>query len=116
MNSKINMAKKELVSELSESGFASAINDKKSKIVIVDFFAEWCMPCTMMAPVMERLAEANTDVKFCKINVDDASNLSSKYEISSIPCIVFFKDGKEVERVIGAVPEESIQEKIKSYL
>lgn len=110
------MANKESVFELTESGFSQVMNDKKSPLVIVDFFAEWCMPCVMMGPVFERLSEKNKSVKFCKINVDDAPQLSQEYEISSIPCIVFFKDGKEVDRIIGSLSEDLFQEKIDDYL
>ena len=89
---------------------------KEKGLVIVDFFADWCMPCVMMAPVIEGLAEKNKKVIFAKINVDDNSSLASEYEISSIPCIVFFKQGKEVDRIIGAGSEESLQEKIDEVL
>jgi len=110
------MVKKESVFELSESELPKVINDEKTPLVIVDFFAEWCMPCVMMGPVFERLSEKNKKVKFCKINVDDAPKASEKYEISSIPCIVFFKDGEVVDRVVGSIAEDLLQEKIDDYL
>ena len=110
------MVRKELVFELTESEFPKVINDKKTPLVIVDFFAEWCMPCVMMGPVFERLSEKNKTVKFCKINVDDAPKISQDYEISSIPCLIFFKDGKQVDRVIGSIAEDLLQEKISDYL
>jgi thioredoxin 1 len=110
------MAKNELVFELTQNEFPKVINDKKTPLVIVDFFATWCFPCTMMAPVFHRLAEKYKQVKFAKIDVDDASDLANEYEVSSIPCIVFFKDGKEVDRVIGGVSEEILEEKISDYL
>jgi len=110
------MVKKESVFELTESSFPKIMTDKKTPLVIVDFFAEWCMPCVMMGPVFERLSEKNTNVKFCKINVDEAPKLSQQYEISSIPCIIFFKDGEEVDRIIGSTGEDLFQEKINDYL
>ncbi len=110
------MAKKGAVFEITESEFSKIINDKKTPLVIVDFFAEWCMPCVMMGPVFERLAEKNNGAKFCKLNVDDAPEAAQQYEISSIPCIVFFKDGKEVDRLIGGRSEDALQEKISDYL
>ena len=70
----------------------------------------------MMAPVIERLAEKNPSVKFAKINVDDAPKLSQEYEISSIPCIVFFQDGKEVDRLVGSQAQDIFQEKISDYM
>jgi thioredoxin 1 len=107
---------KERVQEISEKDFSKIINSKKENLVIIDFFAEWCMPCVMMAPVFARLAEKYSQVKFAKINVDDAPKLSQEYEISSIPCIVFFKDGEEVDRIIGGVNEDVLIEKIQDYL
>lgn len=103
---------KEKVLELTQSSFQELMK-KERGLVIVDFFAEWCMPCVMMAPVLERLAEKNSKVKFAKINVDDARELADKYEISSIPCIIFFKDGKEIDRITGAVQEDILEDKIK---
>jgi len=108
--------KKEFVQEITEKDFSSIIKNKKENLVIVDFFAEWCMPCVMMGPVFHRLSEKYKQVKFVKINVDDAPKLSQEYEISSIPCIVFFKDGEEVDRVIGGVSEDILTEKISDYL
>lgn len=107
---------KENVHNIKEEEFSKIIADKKPKLIIVDFFAEWCMPCVTMGPIIEKLAEKNKDVKFCKINVDDAPKLSQEYEISSIPCIVFFQDGKEVDRLIGARSEQDLQEEIRDYL
>ena len=110
------MPKKELVSEINSSEFSKIVNDKKHKLVIVDFYATWCFPCTMMAPVMERMAERNASIKFAKINVDDAGDLANQYEISSIPCIIFFKDGEEVDRIVGNIGEDILKEKISDYL
>ena len=108
--------KKEAVQEITESEFSKIINDKKKNLAIVDFFAEWCMPCVVMGPVFQRLSEKYPQVKFAKINVDDASKVSGEYEISSIPCIVFFKDGEEVDRIVGGVSEDLLNEKISDYL
>ena len=101
--------------EITEKEFNEIINNSH-KIVVVDFFAEWCMPCVMMAPVIEELAEKIKEIKFTKINVDDNSNLSRKYKISSIPCLVIFKDGKEAGRIIGNQTAEVIEKKIKGFL
>lgn len=108
--------KKELVKKLTEANFEDFISDKKQKLAIIDFFAEWCGPCVMMAPVIEKMAEKNPNVKFGKVDVDEANNLANQFEISSIPCIVFFKDGAEVDRVIGGIGEQILAEKIKDYL
>jgi thioredoxin 1 len=109
------MAKKELVLEVGSSDFKKILKESKN-LIICDFYATWCMPCVMMAPVMDRLAEKNKTIKFIKVNVDESQELAEKYEISSIPCIVFIKEEKEVDRLVGAVNENLLQEKIKDYL
>jgi len=101
---------------LKESDFAKAIEDKKYPLIIVDFYADWCGPCQMMAPILDRLAIRNPKVKFCKINVDDAPNLSDKFEVSSIPCIIFFKEGREVDRINNSVSQDIFQEKLEGYM
>ena len=100
------------VKEITNGAFSEFISDKGLKVV--DFFAEWCMPCVMMGPVFEGLAsvEDNSEVGFAKVNIEDARELAQEYQVASIPCIIFFKDGKEVDRSIGALNEEALQEKI----
>lgn len=107
---------KSAVIQLNESGFSKFISDKKNPLVVADFFAEWCGPCQIMAPIILKIAEKYPKVKFAKVNVDEEQKLSNKYEVSSIPCIIFFKDGKEVDRIIGALDEEVFEEKIKDYM
>ena len=103
--------------EITEEEFNEIINNSH-KVVVVDFFAEWCMPCLMLSPVIDELAESDSmkEVKFTKINVDDNRGLAQKYNISSIPCLIIFKEGKEVDRIIGGQPGEAIESKVKSYL
>ncbi len=86
-------------------------------VAVVDFFAEWCMPCLMMAPVVEETAEKFGDkIKFGKINIDENSEIAREYEVTSIPNFVVFKDGKPVGQFIGAMSAEEFQEKIKKVL
>jgi len=101
--------------EISECEFEETINNG-SETVVVDFYAEWCMPCLMIAPVIEELASKLTNVKFARVNVDDNQSLSSKLGVSSMPCLVVFKQGKEVDRILGALPEEVLEEKICKHL
>ncbi|MEM4270683.1 MAG: thioredoxin [Candidatus Pacearchaeota archaeon] len=105
---------KEKVLELTQSKFKEFI--EKNNISIVDFYAEWCMPCVMMAPVLESVAEDFKNIKFAKINVDDAQETAEKYQISSIPCIIIFKEGKEIDRIIGGMSEESLKNMIKEII
>ena len=83
---------------------------KSEKPVLVDFFAEWCGPCKMMAPILEQLSDEKEDVKFAAVDVDDAERLAIKYGISSIPCMIFFKNGEEADRVVGAVPKQKLMD------
>lgn len=99
--------------ELTKNGFDECV---KHDFCVVDFFAEWCMPCMMMSPVIEDLAERFKKVNFAKINIDDTPEVAEKLGVMSIPCLIFFKKGKEVERLIGMQPEEVLEEKIKSFL
>ena len=101
--------------EISDQEFNEIIKNGH-KLVVVDFFAEWCMPCLMLSPVIEELAEEMKEVKFVKINVDDNKELAGKYQVSSIPCLILFKDGKEVERLIGNQTQEEIENKINENL
>lgn len=100
--------------EISEKQFEETINS--GKVVVVDFFAEWCMPCVMMGPVIEELAGKLKEVKFAKVNVDENSELAGRFSVSSIPCLVVFKEGKEVGRIVGGMPAQVLEEKIKGYV
>ncbi|SHK34190.1 thioredoxin [Anaerocolumna jejuensis DSM 15929] len=82
--------------------------------VLVDFYADWCGPCKMMAPVIEEIAaEYEGTVKVGQLNVDEAPNISSKYRVMSIPTLLFIKDGQVVDTVIGAVPKAQLTDKIE---
>lgn len=85
-------------------------------LVVVDFFAPWCGPCKMMAPSIEKLAgEYAGMVKIGKLNVDDNNETATKYEIQSIPTIIFFKSGEMVEKLIGFQSYEALKEKIVAH-
>lgn len=82
--------------------------------VLIDFWATWCGPCKMLAPVIEELAnEYEGKVKVCKVNVDDEPELASEYKIMSIPTVVLVKDGKVAETSIGFVPKTQLEKMIK---
>ena len=95
-----------------ENNFADEV--MKSEIpVLIDFYAEWCGPCRMMAPVVEQFAEEyDGRVKIGKINVDEESDLAARFGVQSIPSFIFIKDGKVVDRVTGAMPKPVL----KGYL
>lgn len=81
---------------------------KSDKPVLVDFFADWCGPCQMMSPVIEELAEESDAYKVAEVNIDEEDVLAAKNEVSSIPCLIIFKDGKEVSRNVGVVPKKKL--------
>lgn len=83
------------------------------KVVVIDFWATWCGPCKMMAPVVEEIAKDYPDVKVCKVNVDEEPELSNAFKIASIPTIVVIKNGEIIDSVIGFRPKEDIEKIIK---
>ncbi|MDX9783595.1 MAG: thioredoxin [Spirochaetia bacterium] len=83
--------------------------------VLVDFWAEWCMPCRMIAPSIAQIAEAYSGkVKVGKVNVDDEGDIASQYGIISIPTLLYFKDGQMVKQKVGALPKHEIENFIKA--
>jgi thioredoxin len=90
----------------------------KSKIpVVVDFFADWCMPCQMMAPIFENVGKKLASrMKFAKIDTQNETELAQRFNISGIPCLIVFKSGREVARLVGFVQEDELEEKLKKYL
>lgn len=90
---------------------------KSDKPVLVDFFASWCGPCRMMAPVIDEIAEKMADkIKTVKLDTDANFSTSVKYGIMSVPTIIFFKNGLEATRFIGYQPKEAIENKLQSLI
>lgn len=90
---------------------------KSSIPVVVDFYADWCGPCKMIAPIIEQLSgEYEGRVKIGKVNTDENRGVASKYSIMSIPTILFIKDGKVVDTAVGAMPKAALEQKIKAML
>lgn len=98
------------IKELTESNFNTSI---KKGLVLVDFYADWCRPCKMMQPILEDVAtEYNSQITITKINIDNNKNISSKYNVTGIPCMILFENGKEVKRVVGYHEKEQLLEKL----
>ena len=105
-----------MVKELTDTNFHQEV--EKSEIpYIVDFWAIWCAPCSMVAPILEEIAkEYDGKVKVGKVNVDNEIKTANEYGIQNIPTIMIFKQGKEVERIIGALPKDHIAKKLEKYI
>lgn len=95
----------EMIHVGSEEGFKKTVLDN-AQPVLVDFWATWCMPCRMVAPVIEELSKEYPAVQFAKVDVDQVPDVAQEYGISAIPTIVLFKGGKEVQRFIGVEPKD----------
>lgn len=97
------------VTELTKNNFEQLVI-KSDKPVLVDFWAAWCGPCRMVAPIMEELAgEYDGKALIAKVNVDDENELSSKFRIMSIPTVMLFKDGQVVDKIVGARPKSDFE-------
>lgn len=80
--------------------------------VLVDFNADWCGPCKMLAPVIDELAEEHPEIKVVSVNIDDEEDLADEYDVFSIPCLVVFRDGEEADRSVGGRSKDEILEMI----
>ena len=85
-------------------------------VTLVDFWAKWCGPCKMLTPVLEVLEKELEDVKFVKVDVDENEELADKYQISTIPTLLIFKDGKVVDTLVGFMPKDILKTKISKNL
>ena len=100
---------------ISDSNFDAILSEGLP--VMVDFWAPWCGPCRRVSPIVEELAgEYEGKVKICKCNVDENDAIPMKYSIRNIPTLLFFKNGELVDRLVGAVPKQEIEDKLKSLL
>ena len=104
----------ENVIELSEKKFDDFV---KEGLVFIDFFAEWCMPCVMMEPLVEEISEKfSGKIKFAKVNFGDNETLTKKFNVNSIPNFVLLKDGKKIENFVGAIDSEELERRLKKFI
>lgn len=100
--------------ELTEKQFDSFI---RSGLILVDFYAEWCMPCLMMEPIVNEVGERlKGKIKFGKINIENEKNVAQKYNVRSIPNFILFKNGQIIGQFIGAMGADEFEKKLKSYI
>lgn len=86
---------------------------KSEKPVLIDFYADWCGPCKMLSPIIDEIAEENSEIKVVKVNVDDSQDLAMKYQVMSIPTLVVIKNGEEVNRSVGLIDKSQVVNLIK---
>ncbi len=101
------------VLSLNNSNFKSEVTESKG-LGLVDFWADWCGPCKMLAPILEELS-GETEAKICKVNVDESGDLAGDYGIRSIPTMIVFKDGVKVDQIVGLRQKSELLEKLNSY-
>ena len=92
---------------VTKSNFDQEVRQSKTP-VLVDFWASWCGPCRMLSPLVDEIAEERSDIKVCKINIDEEQELAVEYGVMSIPTLMVFRDGKAAATSVGAVPKSKI--------
>ena len=100
------------VLNLTENNFEQEVM-RSDKPVLIDFFATWCGPCSMVSPIVDQIAEERSDLKVCKVDVDEQGELASQFGVSSIPMLVVVKNGKISAQSVGAMPKEKILELVE---
>jgi len=104
------------LADVTESTFSTQVLGA-DKPVLVDFWAPWCGPCRMLSPVVEKVAGQLGDrVSFVKLNTDENPQIAGNYQVSGIPCLILFKGGKAVDRIVGFVPEAHIRQMLDKHL
>lgn len=101
---------------ISDASFENEVVNAQNP-VLVDFWAEWCGPCRMIAPILETISDEYSDsLKITKLDVDNNPQTAMKFGVQSIPTLILFKDGQPVERIIGYMPKERLLQKIKPHI
>lgn len=100
---------------LNEIEFVKSVEESED-LVLVDFYAEWCGPCKMMAPILDQISEEVKDfAKVYKVDIDESQNLAVKYDIMAVPTMKIFKNGEVVEEIVGFQPKDGIIEKLEGH-
>ena len=101
---------------VTDADFTNIVSEPE-KVVLVDLWAEWCGPCKMMEPVLEQIAEEYSDkVKVVKLNIDQNQDTPLKFNVMNIPTLILFRNGEEIDRVVGAFPKKQLLNKIEPHL
>ena len=100
-----------MVVQVTDDNFEDFIT--RNEVAVIDFWAAWCMPCKILGPIIEELAQENKTVAFGKLNVDQNRMTPMKFGIMSIPTLLYFKEGQLVDKTVGALPKNAIEERIE---
>jgi thioredoxin 1 len=104
------------LADVTQSNFQQEVLSSNQP-VLVDFWAPWCGPCKMLGPVVEKVAGSHAGrAKFVKLNTDENPNLAGEYQVSGIPCLILFKGGKPVDRIVGYVSEQTINSMLSKHV
>ena len=101
------------MTNITKDNFTKEVEEHEG-LVVIDLYADWCGPCRMLAPILASLENEYTDVKFCKINVDDEPELAKSFNVSSIPMVAFVKDNTFADVSVGLVPKDKLKAMIES--
>jgi thioredoxin 1 len=104
-----------MLKHLNENEFENNVV-KNNGVVLVDFFATWCPPCKMLGPVLEEISNSRAPFDIVKVNIDENSNLSSKYEIEVVPTMLVFKNGKVVDKAVGYMDKSRIIDMVNKHI
>ncbi|MDR2735494.1 MAG: thioredoxin [Puniceicoccales bacterium] len=106
-----NMASEKVI-HLTLNNFETVVGSS-TKPVVIDFWAPWCGPCRALSPILDSIAEEHDDIVVCKVDIDEETGLAEKFDVSAIPTLVFFKNGRQVDKTVGAVTKTAILSKLK---
>lgn len=105
-----------MIKVIKTNEFANEVENTKGTVV-VDFFATWCGPCKMLSPVFESLGnDMKEEATFLKVDIDESLELAQKFQVSTVPTVIVFKDGKEQDKLVGFIPKQKLEEMIKSHI
>lgn len=101
---------------VTDQNFSEKVLENKSTPVLVDFWAEWCGPCRMLAPVLEKMDEKFENLSVVKLNTDENAETAQTFQITGIPCCILFKEGKEVARIMGYKSESAFETELSAHI